>query len=530
MSEESKVVDETPPPPAGDDASSSKDKGKGKAAPSEDLAGAVPGVDMSQPVGKLDKKTMDQIIRMNPSLKAETQGKDPAAVQKMLETMKLGELLAGMATGKNAKDMASYKFWKTQPVPRFDDNPEGQTEGEIKQGDPDKVPKEPYPLLDGFEWCTMDLLNEDELIEVYKLLNGHYVEDEEAMFRFAYSSPFFKWALMPPGWKKDWHVGVRVKPTEENKKGKLVAFISAIPLTLRIRTNVVNCSEVNFLCIHKKLRGKRLAPVLIREVTRRCNIIGIWQALYTGGAVLPTPISSCRYYHRSLDWLKLNEVGFSPLPPNSSKAKQITRYALPAATKVDGLRPMEAKDTAAVKDLMDRYLVRFDMAPQFTEEEIDHWFLSKDVADAERVIWTYVVEDPKTQKITDFFNFYCLESSVINNSKHPVIKAAYLFYYATETAFGTYKDNNAMKAKLKARLNELMNDALIIAKGLNFDVFNALTLLDNVLFLVDQKFGAGDGQLHYYLYNWRTAPIRGGMNNKMGVDDVFGSGIGMVML
>lgn len=67
-----------------------------------------------------------------------------------------------------------------------------------------------------------------------------------------------------------------------------------------------------------------------------------------------------------------------------------------------------------------------------------------------------------------------------------------------------------MKASLKKRLNDLMQDALIEAKKMGFDVFNALTLLDNVLFLGDQKFGAGDGQLHYYLYNYRTAPIPGG--------------------
>ena len=35
--------------------------------------------------------------------------------------------------------------------------------------------------------------------------------------------------------------------------------------------------EINFLCIHKKLRAKRLAPVLIKEVTRRVNLRGIFQ-------------------------------------------------------------------------------------------------------------------------------------------------------------------------------------------------------------------------------------------------------------
>lgn len=35
--------------------------------------------------------------------------------------------------------------------------------------------------------------------------------------------------------------------------------------------------EINFLCVHRRLRQKRLAPVLIREITRRVNLCGIWQ-------------------------------------------------------------------------------------------------------------------------------------------------------------------------------------------------------------------------------------------------------------
>ena len=37
--------------------------------------------------------------------------------------------------------------------------------------------------------------------------------------------------------------------------------------------------EINFLCVHKKLRAKRLAPMLIKEVTRRVNRSGVWQVI-----------------------------------------------------------------------------------------------------------------------------------------------------------------------------------------------------------------------------------------------------------
>jgi len=172
-----------------------------------------------------------------------------------------------------------------------------------------------------------------------------------------------------------------------------------------------------------------------------------------------------------------------------------------------------------------RYLAKFDMAPVFTREEVDHWLLHKKGAPGSQVIWSYVVEDPSTKTVTDFFSFYELESSVIGHQKHSNVRAAYLFYYATETGL----DPKASRSDLKVRLNSLINDALILAKNYKFDVFNALTLMDNCLFLEQQKFGAGDGQLHFYLYNYKAAPIAGGVDKKNNIDENC-SGIGITML
>lgn len=41
-------------------------------------------------------------------------------------------------------------------------------------------------------------------------------------------------ALKPPGYCQEWHIGVRVSKTK-----KLVAFISGVPITLRIREKLV---------------------------------------------------------------------------------------------------------------------------------------------------------------------------------------------------------------------------------------------------------------------------------------------------
>lgn len=107
-----------------------------------------------------------------------------------------------------------------------------------------------------------------------------------------------------------------------------------------------------------------------------------------------------------------------------------------------------------------------------------------------------------------------------------MLRVAYLWYYATESALTQPYDRSAHKE----RLNSLVHDALILAKNEKFDVFNALSLMDNGLFLDQQKFGGGDGQLHYYLFNYRAHPIRGGVDKRNQLDEKNLSGIGFVML
>ncbi|KAF9948557.1 glycylpeptide N-tetradecanoyltransferase, partial [Mortierella alpina] len=172
------------------------------------------------------------------------------------------------------------------------------------------------------------------------------------------------------------------------------------------------------------LRSKRLAPVLIKEVTRRTHLEGIFQAVYTAGVVLPKPMATCRYNHRSLNPKKL---------------------------------------------------------------------------------------------ITDFFSFYSLPSTVINNPTYSTLNAAYSYYYAVQSPsddeLNKITDSDERKRTrdeaIKDRLNMLMQDALILARRFDFDVFNALNLMDNELFTENLKFGPGDGYLHYYLYNWRCREIEG---------------------
>ena len=76
---------------------------------------------------------------------------------------------------------------------------------------------------------------------------------------------------------------------------------------------------------------------MYREIARRANQKGIFQAAFTAGIVIPKPIGICRYYHRSLNPKKLIETGFSHLPKNMTMERTIKIYKLPKKTKTSGL-------------------------------------------------------------------------------------------------------------------------------------------------------------------------------------------------
>ncbi|KAI5382984.1 hypothetical protein KIW84_070405 [Lathyrus oleraceus] len=204
---------------------------------------------------------------------------------------------------------------------------------------------------------------------------------------------------------------------------------------------------------------------------------------YTAGVILPTPVATCQYWHRSLNPKKLIDVGFSQLGARMTMSRTIKLYKLPESTVTPGFRKMEIHDVPAVTRLIRNYLSHFIVAPDFDENDVEHWLLPR-----ENVVDSYLVESPESHEVTDFCSFYTLPSSILGNANYSNLKAAYSFYNVSTAT----------------PLLQLMNDTLIVAKQKDFDVFNALDVMQNETFLKELKFGPGDGKLHYYLYNYRV--------------------------
>ena len=63
---------------------------------------------------------------------------------------------------------------------RPDETPE--TGGPIEPADKE-IRQEPYKLPGGFVWSTCDVDDATQMLDIYKLLNENYVEDDDNMFR-----------------------------------------------------------------------------------------------------------------------------------------------------------------------------------------------------------------------------------------------------------------------------------------------------------------------------------------------------------
>lgn len=109
----------------------------------------------------------------------------------------IAQLIKALSLSGPPQQQPSHKFWSTQPVPKQEQSNTSSSEipyGPIEPNKPlDQVRQDPYKLPNDFEWCLIDITQQDQLKEVYELLSANYVEDSDAIFRFDYSADFLKW-------------------------------------------------------------------------------------------------------------------------------------------------------------------------------------------------------------------------------------------------------------------------------------------------------------------------------------------------
>lgn len=342
----------------------------------------------------------------------------------------------------------NHEFWNKQPVDK-------SGEGVVHGASPG--PLEQPRLPDGFRFEDLDSIG-----ELDEFLRKNYSGDASEGHMLRYSEEFLRWMLEADNGKKRYCIVLRLC-------GRMVGFVFGREHIVDIRGERSRVLGANFLCVSQEMRGRGLAPVLIREVTRRANVDGIFRGVFTSEARLFFNVSRGRYYHRPLNPQKLFESGFCD-------------------------RIMEVKDTRVREGT--RLTSEMDMASIakiYLEESRKYMFHEEmelaDVVSALKpvkgVVYTYVHENQGT--IDGFGTFFVIDT--VERKSGKAARGAYLYYRGGSDP------------------TRMVEDLMYFAQMEGCDVFNTLDIMGNTLFLAGLGFVCGSGELKYYLYNWGSEEV-----------------------
>lgn len=376
------------------------------------------------------------------------------------------------------------KFWSTQPVPSLGEKI--TIDGKITDFN-DEPKKIPYQLPDGYEWVEFDMKNNLDIEKVFKFLDKYY-KPTKGLFVPSYSNEFFEWYF---GNKLTNNLcfGVKVKENDI-----LVSFISGVSNKYQVNREKLDVIEVNFMCIHPKLRGKRLSPVLIKELTRRSRIEGFKHGFYVTVNYLPKPFYTYKFYHRALNPKILVNSGFIKLEDNISLKMMKQTYWLPEKSDFydtdnelgqTKFLKMEDEHLEEAYEVLNNYLDKYNFHEIFTFEDFCHKFHNNNI------VTSYVLTD-SNETVVDFISYCKIPyKPVKKDNNYDKINSGYLYYYTSnyETPY------------------RLIKNMLIVARDEHLSVFNCNNIMENNDILRELNFVEGGSKLNYYLYNWKVCDM-----------------------
>ena len=369
-----------------------------------------------------------------------------------------------------------HKFWNTQPVVQSGEKPTftGIIDND-RHVNANFASHKPLPLPSGFEWSVIDTSDPVQRKELFEFLRDNYATHAENDFRYAYPEEFLEWAFHSPGYIPEWIVSVRFGP-----KKKIVGFIAGTPITIHINDEIHKIAAVDFLSVHHRLRGRNLAPVLIKEIIRRLAVINVFEAIYTAAEGIAQPYTLATYYHRMINIEKLVEINFTQIDRGETLESMKQKYYVPKIN-LPGFRKMEEKDVPEVTVKLNEYQKQFIVGTVFTEEEVRYMLLPK-----KGILESFVVEDETTHEITAFFSLLLLPNSVLNNTKYKEFLGADFYYYFVKPS-------------------ELLNVASAViyaAAELGVDVITCMDIAENGKIISQLNFVQGDATQDHYIFNY----------------------------
>ena len=228
--------------------------------------------------------------------------------------------------------------------------------------------KNHHPLPEGYEWCSVNRDNYEEIISRY--VGSAVVQDQ------------LKWAISHPQFQSQYLFGIK-----DSSSMTVVSIIFTVPYNIIIG-------------------GKVLSSLLVCMASNRLEFL----KSYKEHVEVKFWIASCKRIMNDVKLFGISQViiksgTFEVLQPLSSVG--LRRCSLPKhlpynTTRTAELRKIRPEDVPRALALTNQYSSQYKIGQVFqSEEEFSHWFLCPSIPD---YVTTYVVEDPVSGDITDMFS------------------------------------------------------------------------------------------------------------------------------
>jgi glycylpeptide N-tetradecanoyltransferase len=348
-------------------------------------------------------------------------------------------------------------------------------------------------LPSGYEWISFDPENNDDITTMTTFLNKHYQK-----FDKEYKPMYLRWLLTPPIYnqykrlvnvdKSMWCIGV------QSTTGVLVGLITARPTIYRIDAKYIQTFTIDFLCTHKRLRGKRLSPVLIKEMYKRLSMyqydLGSW---FVTNTHLPfsSTVKTSQILFRPLTLEKLSKTLFAGLSQQQLTQLQYKYENIQPTEDLQLIRFANLEDVPIMMNIYEEYCQKYRLCQTMNREEFEHYFLPNN-----ELIFTYVITNVQGE-IKDFVSLHAFWTKRGE-------KNAYVFYVSFIN---------------ELLLEHFMRNVLFIMKSNGFDMIFANDVM-GISDVLSKKldFKSLDEICNYYVFNYNTQTIE---KNECGMNRIF---------
>jgi glycylpeptide N-tetradecanoyltransferase len=377
--------------------------------------------------------------------------------------------------------MSSHTFWDKQPVSN-----NTKKFGIINKKCLKRTNNKQIELPDGLKWKTLNINSEKDLKVITSFLNKYYNFNDN-LVSLKYTTKLVKWCLdyditdfnlKSIKTTSDWNIGI----VQENK---IIGFISAVPIYLSIKGNNYLTAEINFLCVHTKLRKLGVAPLLINELIRLVRTTNpklLVAPIFTSKNLPFNKIFEARYLFRFLNIDKLRRI-------NYCEKENHKNYEITINNKIN-IQVMNDSHIQQAYNIFKKNIKEYDLSINFNN--ITHFkkYFGNIIKNGHIYgpIYSFVVLD-ENNDVTDWVSIY---------SSPYKIKG-------TDELLSVV---NLLRLEItKTNVVDLMNNIFYITKHNNFDLFNIPELYNLNNKINNLKLDTCNAMLEYYTYNFNCGII-----------------------